>query len=229
MYVSGGPLGSYKYYLTQFHTHEVSEHHFDGVAYPLEIHFVHKSNVTGHLAVLAFFFRVEIKNSSFISEFIDMCASEESHNERLDFHRLLVGGDSDQEHLPYMTYSGSLTTPPCSENVHWIIIETIHTVSRQQLKQFMGILPQHISNNRPIQDINLRVIRRYRPPHTSRMTTKKLEIIVIVLICVVVIFVLLIAGLVAKLAYNHYKRKTTKHVHVPDHAFTHETELSTDH
>lgn len=156
--VTGGPLGNDIFYMVQFHTHEVSEHHIDGIAYPLEIHFVHK-NSAGNLAVVGFFFRVTQTNSSFIGEFVDFCKVNSSMDRGLDFKLLLDFPNVDS--IPYYTYSGSLTTPPCTENVTWILISQIFTVSRIQLNEFMAILPHNLANNRPIQAINDRVIRYF--------------------------------------------------------------------
>jgi carbonic anhydrase len=157
MSITEGPLGNDTYYMVQFHTHEVSEHHIDGVAYPLELHFVHK-NSRGAIAVVGFFFRVSPTNSTFIGEFINFCTSS-GVSDNLDFSTLLnfptVG------HIPYYTYPGSLTTPPCTEGVTWILIPQIFTVSRAQLNQFMSMLPHHNANNRPIQNLNARVIRYF--------------------------------------------------------------------
>ena len=178
MYMTGGPLPKLssssdandeanRYYMTQFHTHEVSEHHIDGVAYPLEIHFVHKNTATGALAVVGFFFKVTTdEDSAFLNEFIDFCYSNTSTNDYLSFESLV----RDSTSLPYITYDGSLTTPPCSESVTWILINSVFSVSRSQLRRFMSILPHHIANNRPIQDINQRVVRQYVPPGTETIT-----------------------------------------------------------
>ena len=56
----------------------------------------------------------------------------------------------------YYKFIGSLTTPPCSENVKWNVFKTSMTISKEQVKQFFDIF-EH-PNNRPIQDINGRVI-----------------------------------------------------------------------
>lgn len=191
-----------RYYMTQFHVHEVSEHHIDGVAYPLEIHFVHKHSTSGALAVVAFFFKVTTdQDSEFLNEFIQFCStnndvnnnssapvhnnsssSGNSHDnissyvvsddetgvrEYLNFGSLV--SDDNGASLPYMTYQGSLTTPPCSESVTWILIHRVFSVSRSQLRQFMSILPHHLSNNRPIQDLNQRTVLMYVPPGSQEI------------------------------------------------------------
>jgi carbonic anhydrase len=56
----------------------------------------------------------------------------------------------------YFTYTGSLTTPPCSEGVTWIILKRRAPISSVQYEEFRKILG---NNFRPIQDINNRVVR----------------------------------------------------------------------
>jgi carbonic anhydrase len=145
MYISGGPLGEERYYLTQFHTHEVSEHHIDGMAYPLELHLVHTS-LTGKIAVLALFFRVGPQNNSFVESFVTHCHLRKPLGANLNLTSLL-----DQYLLKYYTYTGSLTTPPCTEGVRWILLKKEYFITRKQLSMFLQVLPHHGANNRPIQ------------------------------------------------------------------------------
>jgi carbonic anhydrase len=209
MYVTGGPLGSEKYYMAQFHTHQVSEHHIDGLAYPLEIHFVHK-NDAGAIAVVGFFFKIGETNNSFVDDFVDRCHSTTQETEYLAFDSLI------SEEMGYLTYPGSLTTPPCTEGVTWINIEKTYSVSRAQLNAFIAVLHDGFSNNRPIQELHGRVIRRYRPPTVdedkvefNRLngrldTVKRIAIAVIIFvavtICVVVVFALILLVIVLALA-----------------------------
>jgi carbonic anhydrase len=56
----------------------------------------------------------------------------------------------------YYTYPGSLTTPPCSEIVTWIVLKKQATMSEEQFKAFNRIMG---NNFRPLQDRNARTIR----------------------------------------------------------------------
>jgi len=56
----------------------------------------------------------------------------------------------------YYRFNGSLTTPPCSEGVRWIVIKTPNTLSKKQLDAFKAIMKE--PNNRPIQAVNGRII-----------------------------------------------------------------------
>jgi carbonic anhydrase len=55
----------------------------------------------------------------------------------------------------YWTYVGSLTAPPCTEGVRWLIFEDVLSVSRSQLRAFTTIFPM---NSRPLQDLHGRRI-----------------------------------------------------------------------
>ncbi len=56
----------------------------------------------------------------------------------------------------YYQFMGSLTTPPCSENVLWMVLKQPQTISRDQIRLFSQLFP---NNARPVQPVNGRVIR----------------------------------------------------------------------
>jgi carbonic anhydrase len=55
----------------------------------------------------------------------------------------------------YWTYTGSLTTPPCTEGVQWFVFEQEMTVSRDQLREYIALFRM---NSRPMQDTHRRRI-----------------------------------------------------------------------
>ena len=59
------------------------------------------------------------------------------------------------ENLEYYSYSGSLTTPPCSQNVSWNVMKMPIEASAEQIEQFMAIYQM---NARPVQPLNQRTI-----------------------------------------------------------------------
>ncbi len=141
-----------KYYdLKQFHYHALSEHKVKDKHYPLEVHFVHQAN-DNNLAVIGIFFKEGAKSQlfeKFLSSFPDK-KGEFNSKYSIDLKSLLPTD------LSYYTYSGSLTTPPCSEIVEWYVLKSAVTASAEQIKKFEKILK---NNNRPVQPLNGRVIK----------------------------------------------------------------------
>lgn len=129
--------------LLQFHFHGQSEHLVDGQAYPLELHLVHAS-ASGRLAVVGIFLQEGEENEALAEVFHKMAASSEEPlllDANLDLTALLP-----QARLGW-NYSGSLTTPPCTEGVNWNVHAAPLTVSAAQLAAFLDI---HAGSYRPI-------------------------------------------------------------------------------
>lgn len=139
------------YALKQFHFHTPSENRLDGKSYPLEAHFVHQS-AAGDFAVVAVFFNEGKKNDN-LQKLIERFPAQKGENKEL-------GGEIDlAPHLPAAAdtfhFLGSFTTPPCTENVEWIVYRTAHSASKDQIAAFASRLG---SNNRPTQDLRARPI-----------------------------------------------------------------------
>jgi len=141
------------YKLKQFHFHTPSEHTVDGANLPMEIHWVHQS-ADGNLAVVGVLVKEGPENENLgklIAHFPKM-KGDTSHLPELELDLKL--------HLPNNTaayhYSGSLTTPPCTENVEWMVFREPVYASREQLAAFEAKLGK---SNRPVQSLNDRSIR----------------------------------------------------------------------
>ena len=138
--------------LKQFHFHTPSEHTLNGKHFPMEVHFVHQ-NADGSFAVVGAFCEEGKANDNFakIIEHLPNAPGESKHvaDAKLDL----------QIHLPKdrnaYHYKGSLTTPPCSENVDWLVLRERISMSAEQLKAFSSRLN---NNNRPTQALNDRKI-----------------------------------------------------------------------
>jgi len=131
--------------LLQFHFHGKSEHTVDGKRYDMVAHLVHQNPKTKQLAVIAVFFEEGKNNPT-----LDNVLSGVDKEIRIDPADLLP---ADTSH--YFHYVGSLTTPPCSENVQWYLLKQPAQASRYQIDAFREF---YVDNERPIQELHDRKI-----------------------------------------------------------------------
>jgi carbonic anhydrase len=140
--------------LLQFHMHTASEHTVNGASYPMEAHFVHK-NQAGELAVIGILFEAG-QASAFFSPF--MSSLPTTKGQTVKTSATYTVKDVFPASLGHYQYDGSLTTPPCSKGVNWIVLRETMTASATQLTQFKAIMKQ---NNRPVQALNGRQVKRF--------------------------------------------------------------------
>ena len=139
--------------LGQFHFHAPSEHQIESQSFPLEAHLVHK-DAKGNLAVVGIMF-TEGEANPFLEKVWQYMPTEEGQKDAPK--EVTVNAiDLLPENKDYYRYEGSLTTPPCSEGVRWMIMKQPVTASAEQIKQFKAVM--HHDDNRPVQPINARVI-----------------------------------------------------------------------
>jgi carbonic anhydrase len=139
--------------LKQFHFHTPSENNINGYQYQLEAHFVHATK-NGDLAVVAVMFEEGEENPILAKIWSKFPLDENKKTSiKLTYDDIKQIMPTNKEYYKFM---GSLTTPPCSENVKWNVFKTPMTISKQQVKQFFDIFGH--SNNRPLQDTNKREI-----------------------------------------------------------------------
>lgn len=137
--------------LLQFHLHTPSEETIDGKHSDMVFHFVH-SNEDKTLAVVGLLFDIGEENPALeplLAALPKTAGDEIALTEPFDIKALLPA-DKD-----YYSFMGSLTTPPCSEGVHWQVLKEHVTVSQSQLDQIKAIVS---GNARPVQPINDRKI-----------------------------------------------------------------------
>jgi len=144
--------------LAQYHFHVPSEHNVDGKSFPMEMHLVHVSE-QGEIAVLGVLIEEGSKNPAFdpVVEHIPLDTGGEEHLEhvQVQIDDLLPADRST------FRYSGSLTTPPCSEGVRWFVLVQPLELSVQQIQSFAGVIR---GNNRPLQPHNGRDLLLHRSP-----------------------------------------------------------------
>ena len=131
--------------LLQFHFHGKSEHTVNGKRYDMVAHLVHQNPETKQLAVVAVFFEEGANNP-----ILDNIIGGIGKNIRIDPQDILP---KDTAH--YYHYIGSLTTPPCSENVQWYLLKTPSTASKDQIEAFRKY---YVDNERPVQELHDRNI-----------------------------------------------------------------------
>ena len=139
------------YQLVQMHFHTPSEEKIDGKSFPLSAHLVHK-NAQGKLAVVTILFEQGEANAALKPVFDGMpgqAGETVALAAGLDPAALLPGQRG------YYAYTGSLTTPPCSEGVRWNVLKEPVTLSAAQLNAFQKLYPM---NARPVQELNGRIV-----------------------------------------------------------------------
>lgn len=138
--------------LQQLHFHAPSENTVHGKHYAMEMHLVHK-DATGAVAVVAVMFDKGAANTELDKLWATMPEKAEQNTKistQMDLNALLPTDKT------YWRFSGSLTTPPCSEGVTWIVLKHPLTLSAAQLEKFSHTM--HHDNNRPVQPLNGRVV-----------------------------------------------------------------------
>ncbi|KAJ4978981.1 hypothetical protein NE237_009761 [Protea cynaroides] len=153
------------YTLKQMHWHSPSEHTINGIQYPLELHLVHFAN-DGSISVVAILYKYGDPDSILLqlkSQIQDL--TKEVCGENEDVH--IPIGQMKMKYLrrniiKYYRYVGSLTTPPCTENVTWSILSKVREVTKEQVDTLRAPLEGSCkSNARPVQPLNGRQVGLY--------------------------------------------------------------------
>ena len=143
-------MGDRRYALKQFHFHHPSEHLIEGKRFAMEAHFVHAG--TDGLAVIGVLMVAGKPNAMFKKIIRTMpreTGSPVQADPAVDARGLLP-----TDHA-YYHYEGSLTTPPCSETVDWIVLDHPIEVDERDIADFAKLYPM---NARPVQKRDRRFI-----------------------------------------------------------------------
>lgn len=136
-------VDGHRYDLVQLHVHVPSEHEVDGALADGELHLVHK-DADGRIAVVGILLQAGAENTA-LAPYFDSLPAEVGRTTQvpdLDVAAVLPAD------LSTYRYEGSLTTPPCTEGVHWYVLATPVEVSAAQLAAFSEVIE---ANNRPVQ------------------------------------------------------------------------------
>lgn len=137
-------LDGKNYQLVQFHFHTPSETHIRNAGQPMEIHFVHQG-ANGAVAILAVLVKAGEANPE-IQKIIDNMSKQQTIN-LMSLISVKNGA---------YKFTGSLTSPPCSEGVRWLVMADPITASTAQIVQLRRMM--NGTNARPIQPFNKRDI-----------------------------------------------------------------------
>lgn len=145
-------VGDKQYELLQFHFHTPSEEAINGKRTAMVAHFVHRSD-DGQLGVIAVLIQPGETNAAFAPVFRHLPREGEKitvDGLKLDLPALLPADKG------YYSFAGSLTTPPCSEGVSWMVLKNPIHLGPEQINAFRRVFN---ANARPLQALNGRVIK----------------------------------------------------------------------
>uniref|UniRef100_A0A9I9CK82 Carbonic anhydrase n=1 Tax=Cucumis melo TaxID=3656 RepID=A0A9I9CK82_CUCME len=156
-----------RYFLKQCHWHSPSEHTINGEKFALEAHLVHQSH-NGHIAVIGILYQFGHPDYflSTIKEHLEEISETNEYIEVNDIDPSLLRMDISS----YYQYFGSLTTPPCTQNVLWIIAKKVRSVAPSQVELLrVAVHDDSNTNARPLQPLNNRMIQlRFRSQHNEK-------------------------------------------------------------
>ncbi|MAE84418.1 MAG: carbonic anhydrase [Flammeovirgaceae bacterium] len=142
-----------RYECKQFHFHTPAEHLIDGITYPMEVHLVHTnldSTQNHHYFVISMLFRMG-RHNDFLQDFIDRVPEAIGDTAHFDNAYFDLSELVNEELRDYYHYTGSLTTSPYTETVHWAVSNHILEASPDQIARLNKI---EGNNARHIHSIN---------------------------------------------------------------------------
>lgn len=122
----------------QFHIHTPSEHQINGQFMTGELHLVH-SNEYGELMVIAIFLKQGKENKA-LTQLIEQKGS------KIDIYQLIP------KKISGYKYTGSLTTPPLTNDVTWVVLDEPIEISKEQIKLYQKDYPKNNRKVQPLQD-----------------------------------------------------------------------------
>jgi carbonic anhydrase len=145
-------VGGKQYELAQFHFHKPSEEKINGKSYAMVAHLVHM-DAEGKLAVVAVLLTAGTDNP-LIKTLGDNLPRDKETEHSVDAVTINVADLLPKDHA-YYTFTGSLTTPPCSEGVTWFVLKHPTSISNAEVARFGK---SYSMNARPVQPLNGRAI-----------------------------------------------------------------------
>lgn len=166
-YEAGGSMQwrGQRYYLKQFHFHTRSEHTIDGKHFPIEMHLVHEDEDGNTAAVVGVMIRAGDKRNNALprSRRLRHILPSERGGKYMSEDMIDIKALLPKDRSSYR-YWGSLTTPGCDEEIHWLVFATPIEISSKQMNELRQALinlefaRNDGTNNRPIQQRNGRAV-----------------------------------------------------------------------
>ena len=129
------------YEFMQLHFHTPAEHLIDGITYPMEMHLVHSrpgpaADDPPDYLVVALLFRMGASNR-FLEEFLDVVPRVQGQSAELDgvFLTDVLPPGANASGIHYYHYGGSLTTPPYTESVNWLVAKEVIEAAPLQIQR----------------------------------------------------------------------------------------------
>jgi carbonic anhydrase len=145
-------LDSAPYQMKELLFHAPSENNINKKSFPLEAQLIHADN-KGNLTIISVMFKEGNANAALDKLWLQL---SNKNGEPAPVKTRVIPSELMPENRSYYRFSGSLTTPPCTEGVRWIVLKTPMTVSKAQIETFEAAIKH--KNNRPVQALNGRVI-----------------------------------------------------------------------
>jgi carbonic anhydrase len=142
-------VGKTKYALRQFHFHRPSEEKINGQGFDMTLHLVHMDE-NGKLAVVAVLLQ-EGTDNALVRELWSNLPQEKEKEELFDKIQIDISSILPADR-GYYTFSGSLTTPPCSEDVVWFVLKHPVTISAAEIDRFSQLYRNDARPTQPSYD-----------------------------------------------------------------------------
>lgn len=152
-------INGIQYQLQQVHWHAPSEHTVRGKRYELERHAVHVNVDTNEIAVIGVLYKIG-RNDPFLFKLGRYLKTMAETSVKETFPGIIDPNDTTVNDESFYRYTGSLTTPPCTEGVTWTLQKKIRTVSRRQVDLLLDVVDGN-ENARPLQPVNKRKMYLY--------------------------------------------------------------------
>lgn len=140
--------------LAQYHFHAPSEHTIAGTSYPAELHIVHKLGDNDY-AVVGILLTEGAANPALEPVLANLPAVPADTPTVVGGNPTVNAADFLPADRTSYRYTGSLTTPPCTEGVNWVVMANPVEVSAEQIAALTAVLPD---NNSPLQPVNDRTL-----------------------------------------------------------------------